>query len=376
MAPSAVRSRRRLADAGLAADEHERRGHEPAAEHAVELGDAGRDPVRLLGLRRRRAGGAARRSAARRHRAAAAPRRPSSRTPRSRGSGRASGRWRCRTRCRRAGRPPPSPWAWNCTPHLRRHVCRKSGQSSADEATDASGTATSRSRRSASARGSPTAAASRTTRREPASTRPSRSASTSSTPRTSTRAGRAETFLGERCSRDARATRTCWRPSSTSRWTTRAITRGSRATQVAQADRRLARAAPHRPRRPLPVPPLRPRDAARGDDGGADRGRARPARRGTSASANGAPSRSRPSLDLSREHGYVKFVSSQPQYSLLWREPEREVIPLCAANGISQIVWSPLAQGVLTGKYRAGPAAARGLARGERADGPDDGRAT
>lgn len=50
----------------------------------------------------------------------------------------------------------------------------------------------------------------------------------------------------------------------------------------------------------------------------------------------------------------VKFVSSQPQYSLLWRRPEKEVIPLCAANGISQIVWSPLAQGVLTGKYQKG----------------------
>ncbi|MEA3015047.1 MAG: hypothetical protein QOD42_3592 [Sphingomonadales bacterium] len=49
--------------------------------------------------------------------------------------------------------------------------------------------------------------------------------------------------------------------------------------------------------------------------------------------------------------GVARFVSSQPQYSLLWREPEKEVIPLCAANGISQIVWSPLAQGVLTGKY-------------------------
>ena len=48
------------------------------------------------------------------------------------------------------------------------------------------------------------------------------------------------------------------------------------------------------------------------------------------------------------------FVSSQPQYSLLWREPEQKVIPLCAANGISQIVWSPLAQGVLTGKYQPG----------------------
>ena len=50
----------------------------------------------------------------------------------------------------------------------------------------------------------------------------------------------------------------------------------------------------------------------------------------------------------------VKFVSSQPQYSMLWRRPEAKVIPLCAANGISQIVWSPLAQGVLTGKYQPG----------------------
>jgi aryl-alcohol dehydrogenase-like predicted oxidoreductase len=48
------------------------------------------------------------------------------------------------------------------------------------------------------------------------------------------------------------------------------------------------------------------------------------------------------------------FVSSQPQYSMLWQAPEAEVFGLCAANGISQIVWSPLAQGVLTGKYRPG----------------------
>jgi aryl-alcohol dehydrogenase-like predicted oxidoreductase len=54
--------------------------------------------------------------------------------------------------------------------------------------------------------------------------------------------------------------------------------------------------------------------------------------------------------------GVAKFVSSQPQYSALWRAPEAEVIPLCARNGISQIVWSPLAQGVLTGKYRPGEA--------------------
>jgi aryl-alcohol dehydrogenase-like predicted oxidoreductase len=48
--------------------------------------------------------------------------------------------------------------------------------------------------------------------------------------------------------------------------------------------------------------------------------------------------------------GAEKFVSSQPQYSLLWRRPEDEINPLSRANGISQIVWSPLAQGVLTGK--------------------------
>lgn len=49
--------------------------------------------------------------------------------------------------------------------------------------------------------------------------------------------------------------------------------------------------------------------------------------------------------------GAEKFVSSQPQYSMLWRKPEQEIIPLSRDNGISQIVWSPLAQGVLTGKY-------------------------
>jgi len=60
--------------------------------------------------------------------------------------------------------------------------------------------------------------------------------------------------------------------------------------------------------------------------------------------------------------GVVSFVSSQPQYSMLYRVPEAAVIPLCAENGIGQIVWSPLAQGVLTGKYgkhRSPPADSR-----------------
>jgi aryl-alcohol dehydrogenase-like predicted oxidoreductase len=52
--------------------------------------------------------------------------------------------------------------------------------------------------------------------------------------------------------------------------------------------------------------------------------------------------------------GAKKWVSSQPQYNMIWRAPEAELIPFCAEHGISQIVWSPLAQGVLTGKYKPG----------------------
>jgi aryl-alcohol dehydrogenase-like predicted oxidoreductase len=74
------------------------------------------------------------------------------------------------------------------------------------------------------------------------------------------------------------------------------------------------------------------------------------------------------SLELSRRNGWARFVSSQTQYSLLRRDAEPEVIPLCAASGISQIVWSPLAQGVLTGKYRPGEP----FAEGTRAAGPGE----
>jgi aryl-alcohol dehydrogenase-like predicted oxidoreductase len=49
--------------------------------------------------------------------------------------------------------------------------------------------------------------------------------------------------------------------------------------------------------------------------------------------------------------GVERFVSSQPQYSMLYRRPEAKVFPLCEREGVGQIVWSPLAQGVLTGKY-------------------------
>ncbi|HVL91889.1 MAG TPA: aldo/keto reductase family protein [Acidimicrobiales bacterium] len=64
--------------------------------------------------------------------------------------------------------------------------------------------------------------------------------------------------------------------------------------------------------------------------------------------------------------GVARFVSSQPEYSILHRKPEPEVFPLCASAGIGQIVWSPLAQGALTGKYRPGqppPAGSRAAGR-------------
>jgi len=66
-----------------------------------------------------------------------------------------------------------------------------------------------------------------------------------------------------------------------------------------------------------------------------------------------SPAQIRAALEIP---GVERFVSSQPQYSILRRRIEAEVIPLCEANGISQIVWSPLAQGILTGKYRSAEA--------------------
>ena len=61
-------------------------------------------------------------------------------------------------------------------------------------------------------------------------------------------------------------------------------------------------------------------------------------------------------LRLADEMGFDRIISNQPQYSLLWRVIEAEVVPLSEAEGIGQIVWSPLSQGVLTGKYLPGGA--------------------
>ena len=75
----------------------------------------------------------------------------------------------------------------------------------------------------------------------------------------------------------------------------------------------------------------------------------------------------RGAVDLARERGFAKIVSSQPEYSLLYREPEQDVIPASRENGVSQIVYSPLAQGVLTGKYVPGEAVGEGTRGSARA---------
>ena len=71
--------------------------------------------------------------------------------------------------------------------------------------------------------------------------------------------------------------------------------------------------------------------------------------------------------------GVERFVSSQPEYSMLWRKPEPRSSRCASAEGIGQIVWSPLAQGALTGKYQPGAPPPAGLPGRQRVDGPDDG---
>src|SRR5215467_13207464 len=61
-------------------------------------------------------------------------------------------------------------------------------------------------------------------------------------------------------------------------------------------------------------------------------------------------------LRVAGELGLDRIVSNQPQYNMLWRVIEAEVVPLCEKEGLGQIVWSPIAQGVLTGKYLPGGA--------------------
>ena len=61
-------------------------------------------------------------------------------------------------------------------------------------------------------------------------------------------------------------------------------------------------------------------------------------------------------LRIAGEMGFDRIVSNQPQYNMLWRVIEAEVVPLCEKEGIGQVVFSPIAQGILTGKYLPGAA--------------------
>lgn len=76
-------------------------------------------------------------------------------------------------------------------------------------------------------------------------------------------------------------------------------------------------------------------------------------------------------LKIQDARGYNRFVSNQPQYSMLWRVIEQEVVPLSNREGIGQIVWSPIAQGVLTGKYKAGKRAPAGSRATDKKNGAE-----
>jgi aryl-alcohol dehydrogenase-like predicted oxidoreductase len=74
-------------------------------------------------------------------------------------------------------------------------------------------------------------------------------------------------------------------------------------------------------------------------------------------------------LKIADEMGLDRIISNQPQYSMLWRVIESEVVPMCEQEGIGQIVWSPIAQGVLTGKYKPGAAPPAGSRATDEASG-------
>ncbi len=71
-------------------------------------------------------------------------------------------------------------------------------------------------------------------------------------------------------------------------------------------------------------------------------------------------------LRIAGQMGFDRIVSNQPQYNMIWRVIEAEVVPLCEKEGIGQVVWSPIAQGALTGKYLPGGE----LPSGSRANDP------
>lgn len=76
---------------------------------------------------------------------------------------------------------------------------------------------------------------------------------------------------------------------------------------------------------------------------------------------------------LARARGWAEPVSNQPQYSALWRRIEKRVLPTCGEYGIGNVVWSPLAMGILTGKYTTASAPPQdSRAAGQHADMMED----
>ena len=76
-------------------------------------------------------------------------------------------------------------------------------------------------------------------------------------------------------------------------------------------------------------------------------------------------------LKIAGEMGLDRIVSNQPQYNMVWRVIEAEVVPLCAKEGISQVVFSPIGQGALTGKYLPGAQPPEGSRATDEAGGKD-----
>ena len=228
---------------------------------------------------------------------------------------------------------------------------------------DTSAAAASRSARSPTATGSPTAPRSRTTAE--ACVRAALDAGITTFDTADVYAnGRAETVMGRALAGERRepsrsSPRSTGRPgrAATTTGACRASTSWSRSTgrcggcgpTTSTSTRRTATTTRRRSRRRC-----RPSPTSSGR-----------ARRSTSGSASGPPTQIRAGHALARELGFP-LVSSQPQYSMLWRVIEDQVVPACIDEGLSQIVWSPIAQGVLTGKYLPGQRAPGRVARHRR----------
>ena len=192
------------------------------------------------------------------------------------------------------------------------------------------------------------------------SARPSRPASTSSTRRTCIRSARARRSSGGAPSRSSGRRATGWSspPRSSTRWAT---TRTSAAFPASISAMRLTTACGglqtdyvdlYQIHRFDPATPMEETLEALTMS-------CAPARRSTWARRPCGPGSSRRCSRLAGQRGWPRFVTMQNHYNLLYREEEREMIPLCRAEGIGLIPWSPLARGLLARSRQAGTVRAK-----------------